>query len=177
MREAITPMGIAALAVLALIATSKASFAQAGSTGGTIGKQDKSISGDGEAPTTSPRDRKNPPARPVKPNQGTHSACEAANIEGNWNSQGLSETIQRAGCDFLAKIPSSLFNHTVKGHYLGSSNYSIAIARSNQITGCTTMMFGSMTLTSGAQFKTVITSTDGKCDLPANFTETRMWTR
>jgi hypothetical protein len=177
MREAIAPVGIAALAVLALIATSKASFAQAGSTGGTIGKQDKSISGDGEAPSTLPPDRKIPPARLVKPNQGADSACEAAKIEGNWNSQGLSENIQQTGCDFLAKVPGSFFNHTVKGRYLGSSNYSLTIARSNQITGCITVMFGRMTLISGAQFKTVITSTDGKCDLPANFTETRMWTR
>jgi hypothetical protein len=176
MRKSIAPMGIAVLAALVVTATSDASFAQAGSTGGTIGKRDKSISGDEETPRASPR-RKNPSARPVKPNQGTGSACGAANIDGNWNSSGLSENIQQAGCDFSAKIPGSLFNHTVRGRYLGSSNYSIAIARSNQITGCTTMMLGSMTLTSGSQFKTVITSTDGKCDLPANFTETRVWTR
>jgi hypothetical protein len=175
MRKSIAPMGIAVLAALVVTATSDASFAQAGSTGGTIGKQHKSISGDEEAPSASPR--RNPPARPVKPNQGTGSACGTADIEGNWNSSGLSENIQQTGCNFSAKIPGSLFNHTVKGRYLGSSNYSITIARSNQITGCTTMMLGSMTLTSGAQFKTVITSTDGKCDLPANFTETRMWTR
>jgi hypothetical protein len=37
--------GIVAFAVLAITATSNAAFAQAGSTGGSIGKQDKSISG------------------------------------------------------------------------------------------------------------------------------------
>ena len=46
MRNAIAPFGIAVLTVLAVTATSSASFAQAGSTGGTIGKQDKSLSGD-----------------------------------------------------------------------------------------------------------------------------------
>ena len=49
MRKAIAPMGIAVLAALVVIATSSASLAQAGSTGGSVGKTDKSVSG-GEEP-------------------------------------------------------------------------------------------------------------------------------
>jgi hypothetical protein len=45
MKSVVAATGIAVLAAIAVTATSKASFAQAGSTGGTIGKQDKSISG------------------------------------------------------------------------------------------------------------------------------------
>jgi hypothetical protein len=161
----------------ALLAADRMAFPQAGSAGGTIGKHDKSISGDEEAPSAFPSDRKKPHTRSAKPNEGAYSACGAANIEGNWNSSGLSENIRRTGCDFLAKVPGSIFNHIVKGRYSGSSNYSLTITRTNQITGCTTMMFGSMTLISEAEFRTVIASTDGKCDLAVNFTETRTWTR
>jgi hypothetical protein len=51
MRKAIAPMGIATLAALVVIASSSASLAQAGSTGGVIGKTDKSMSGgEEEAP-------------------------------------------------------------------------------------------------------------------------------
>ena len=51
MRKAIPPLGIIVLVALAVITTSNALFAQAGSTGGTIGKQDKSRSGGEETPT------------------------------------------------------------------------------------------------------------------------------
>jgi hypothetical protein len=49
MGKAIAPMGIAVLAALVVIATPSASLAQAGSTGGSVGKTDKSVSG-GEEP-------------------------------------------------------------------------------------------------------------------------------
>jgi hypothetical protein len=45
MGKAIAPMGIAVLAALVVSATSSASLAQAGSTGGSVGKTDKSVSG------------------------------------------------------------------------------------------------------------------------------------
>jgi hypothetical protein len=94
MREAITPMGIAALALLALIATSKASFAQAGSTGGTIGKQDKSFSGGEETP---PPRRDTRPAKPASaasssPPRERETRCMA--IVGTWTWYlGITETV------------------------------------------------------------------------------------
>lgn len=168
--------------ILASFVASKTAFAQAGSTGGRIGKQDKSISGDEEAPPASLSARKKPPTRSAKPNEGTGSACGQipADIVGIWNSSSpspVSEDIRRTGCGFLATISNPLFHHAVSGRYLGRSNFSQTIARTNQITGCTTVMFGSMTVISGAQLKSVITGTDGKCDLSVNYTETRMWTR
>ena len=50
MRKATAPIGIAVLAALVVTATSSASLAQAGSTGGSVGKTNKSVSG-GEEPT------------------------------------------------------------------------------------------------------------------------------
>jgi hypothetical protein len=160
----------------------ESAFAQAGSTSGTIGKQDKSVSGDEETRSSSPSARKKLPTRPAKPNEGAGSACGwiPANIVGTWNSSSpssASEDIRQTGCNFVATLSNQFFHHAISGRYLGSSNFSLKIARTNQITRCTTVMFGSMTAISEAQLRWVITSTDGKCDLPVNYTETRMWTR
>ena len=168
--------------LLASFVASTATFAQAGSTGGTIGKQDKSISGDAEAPTISLTTTKNTPTRPAEKSEGTASACRriSASIVGTWNSSSpssVSADIRRNGCDFSARVTAPLFNHAVSGRYSGGSNYSITITRTNQTTGCTTLMFGSVTVMSAVQMQWVITGTDGKCDLPVNYSETRSWTR
>jgi hypothetical protein len=157
-------------------------LAQAGSTGGTIGKQDKSISGDDEARSFSPSARKKPATRPAKPNEGTGSACGRipSDIAGTWNSSSpssVSEDIRPTGCNFVASLTTQLFRHAISGRYLGRSNFSLTIARTNQITSCTTVMLGSMTVVSGTQMQWVITGTDGKCDLPTTYTETRTWSR
>jgi hypothetical protein len=166
--------------LLGSLVASTATFAQAGSTGGTIGRQDKSISGDQEAPSISPR--KTTPTRPAKRNEGTDSACGrlATSIVGPWKSSSpnsVSADIRQTGCDFSASLTAPLFNHAASGHYLSGSNYAITITRTNQITGCTTRMFGNATMMSAVQMQWVITGTDGKCDLAANYSETRLWTR
>jgi hypothetical protein len=72
MRKAYMSIGIAALAMLGVTATSNVSFAQAGSTGGTLGKTEKSPSGDNRAPsqpkTKSSNRTTTAPAVPAIPN-------------------------------------------------------------------------------------------------------------
>ena len=166
------------LAMLIVLASGSLALGQAGSVGGSVGKIDKSISGDGEAPSS----RKRPPTRPIKPNERTGSACRqiVASITGTWHSSSpnaVSEDIRQTGCNFVATISNQFFDHTISGHYLDGSNFSETITRTNRITGCTTLMFGRMTVISGAQMQWIITRTDGKCDLLVNYHETRTWTR
>jgi hypothetical protein len=173
---------VAAASLFALMSSCTNGLAQAGSTGGAIGKQDKSISGDQEAPSASPRARKKPPARSAKTNEGAGSACGqmATSIAGTWNSSSPSsesEDIRPTGCDFTATLSNSFFHHVIRGRHSGGSNFSLTIARTNRVTGCTTVMSGSTTVISDARMRWVITGTDGKCDLSANYSETRMWTR
>jgi hypothetical protein len=149
---------------------------QPGSTGGSIGKIDKSISGGESAAEPSVPAKSRAKGAPDE----SSPARQCANIEGVWNSSApssVSENIRQNGCNFSGTLTTALFNHTISGKYLGSSNYSISITRTNKITACTTVMNGRMTLESGAGFRTDIASTDGRCDLPVNFTEARMWTR
>jgi hypothetical protein len=78
-----TSIGIALLALLHFaLANASAALAQAGSTGGIIGKQDKSISGDEEAdrPRAVPH-----PKRPAAKAQERSSANSCSRIVGTWS--------------------------------------------------------------------------------------------
>ena len=142
MRKTVTPMGIVLLAVLAVTATSNTSFAQAGSTGGIIGKQDKSLSG-GEQPdepsggprhpehstTQSPDKRQTLPQR-IRLIQGSYSAT-LRHLGGNayqatWNDQGVSRmtvtitkasmTIQRQDVSGTGPLWSVTYSGTITGN-------------------------------------------------------------
>lgn len=180
------------LAIIILLTGGSLAFGQAGSIGGTIGKTDKSVSGveSPAEPRTPAKSRSKGPRR--VDGGGSDQSSEASgarrnpvhaqcpDIEGVWNSpspSSVSEIIRQTGCRYSATLTTLLFNHAISGKYLGDSNYSLTIVRTNKATGCTTVMYGRMTSVSGAGFQTITSGTDGRCDLPANFTETRSWTR
>jgi len=89
-RRAFIGLTLLALSYLAF-ANASSALAQAGSTGGTIGKQDKSISGGGEADTA----RAGPQLkRSATKSQGTPSSHSCNRIVGNWTWYlGLTETV------------------------------------------------------------------------------------
>jgi hypothetical protein len=74
-----------AIAVLALshlvFANAAPALAQAGSTGGTIGKTDKSVSGGGEAPSREPRARSHAASRA---SAGPRSEARSGSADGTW---------------------------------------------------------------------------------------------
>jgi hypothetical protein len=71
------------LGALAVVASTYIAFAQAGSTGGTLGNTDKSISGDREAPRGAPSTR----SRETPQRTGT-----AASISGKWSWEATCTT-------------------------------------------------------------------------------------
>jgi hypothetical protein len=81
MRKSIA-RGIAAVAMLAITAAPDTAFAQAGSTGGSIGKQDKSISGGEEENKPSAAIHSKQPAGSVKNTPSDHP-CSA--VVGTWS--------------------------------------------------------------------------------------------
>jgi hypothetical protein len=75
----------AALSVALSAAGASGAFAQAGSTGGTIGKTDKSVSGGEEA--AHPRESAEPDSRPTKPRERENRAASSrsgASVAGQW---------------------------------------------------------------------------------------------
>lgn len=187
--------GVAAkplLAIVILLTGGSLAFGQAGSIGGTIGKTDKSLSGvESPAEPRTPAKSRSKGQRRIdggtsdRPSEVSgagrnpvHAQCPG--IEGVWNSpspSSVSETIRQTGCRYSATLTTLLFNHAISGRYLGDANYSLTIVRTNKATGCTTVMYGRMTSVGGVGFQTIVSGTDGRCDLSANFTETRTWTR
>jgi hypothetical protein len=94
-KNVVAAMCITILAAIAVAATSKASFAQAGSTGGTIGKQDKSLSGGEDTPSPRRDTRPAKPASPaasLSPLREKETRCMA--IVGTWTWYlGITETV------------------------------------------------------------------------------------
>jgi hypothetical protein len=80
--------------VLVALAAEPAAFAQAGSTGGTVGKQDKSVSGgeENEGPSGGRRNQK-----PRKPSsEGPQASLEVGgcgSLAGSWTWKWLSESV------------------------------------------------------------------------------------
>ena len=72
---------VASLGVLALWLAAAPASAQAGSTGGTIGKTDKSISGGGEAASSEPRAKSHMTSRT---SAGSRSEARSGSADGTW---------------------------------------------------------------------------------------------
>jgi hypothetical protein len=118
-------------------------FAQAGSTGGTLGNTDKSISGDREAP----RHEREEPRKKAAPKEASHTASGSScgNIVGTWkwyfglsqttyladgtsrNTFGTTGTWQCAG----NAISGEWSNGSVKEHYVLSPDGDILFVHSS----------------------------------------------
>jgi hypothetical protein len=102
---------ICSLAVLA--GTGQTALAQAGSTGGTIGKTDKSISGtdEGESRQSSPG-----PGRRTATQRVTRSHDAAVNLTGTWSANdGGTYTIRQSGSKVSWESVGTLFSNTFNG--------------------------------------------------------------
>ena len=134
----LVPLGIALSATGA-----SGAFAQAGSTGGTIGKTDKSISGDREEPR---HERAEPRKKPA-PKETSHTASGSScrNIVGTWKWYlGLSQTTYLADGTSRSTfgttgtwqcagngISGEWSNGSIKEHYVLSPDGDILFVRSS----------------------------------------------
>jgi hypothetical protein len=101
MRKVIAPALGAVLAVLVIAAASDASFAQAGSTGGMIGKQDKSVSGSDQIPAPHSN------TRSAKPDSAAASLSSPAMIhldEHNATWGDFSISLKRTGSNIYEGV-------------------------------------------------------------------------
>ncbi len=104
------------------------------------------------------------------------NALACPNIAGSYMRPGDNLIIfwQQDECQISADSPSQGFNHVLKGRWSGSY-FDYSVARSNIKNGCNTKMYGRLYYESPVQVRTEIYGTDGRCDLPANFTEHSVW--
>jgi hypothetical protein len=84
-----------ACSLAALVATTGTALAQAGSTGGTLGKTDKSASGGEEAPPRSDVKAEGKVRRPSAESEGQKSSCRSA--VGTWAFSNGASVVFKAG--------------------------------------------------------------------------------
>jgi hypothetical protein len=110
--------GVVAVAILCVVAGSVAidrtALAQAGSTGGAIGKTDKSVSGaeEGDSRQSSPKPRRHTAGQGVAPR--SHDA--AINLTGTWSGDdGGIYTIRQSGSKVSWEGVGTVYTHTFNG--------------------------------------------------------------
>jgi hypothetical protein len=116
-----------AYCLAALVATDKVAFAQAGSTGGTIGKTDKSVSG-GEEATPSYR-RARPGSLVSRPSQEPGSAVASISGKWIWSAKCADDVNWNGTFDFDQKADGTVGGsctgtpsacHSVSGHIVAN---------------------------------------------------------
>ncbi len=80
------------------------------------------------------------------------------------------------GCNISSNAPSRGFDHAIRGLWAGSY-FDFTVVRQNIQNGCTTQMYGRLFKINDFQIQTEIYGSDGRCDLPPNYTENSVWTR
>ena len=94
--RAFTCVAIALIAAAMSVLSIGAAFAQAGSTGGTIGNHDKSISG-GEEETRHRAVRKPPATRASQPPRRREQAATLGSFDGSWAGMSVGSCIGQFG--------------------------------------------------------------------------------
>jgi hypothetical protein len=116
MRPAVTPSAVPILcAIVAVPLTNHVALAQAGSTGGSVGMHDKSISG-GEDTATRQRVAPNREQRAARPETTHPTALNAAAISGLWQVEASCIASREEGTIDIHEISATEFT----GDYFGS---------------------------------------------------------
>jgi hypothetical protein len=100
------------LSVILLLTCGSLALGEAGSTGGTLGKTEKSISGSGES---APADRRRPRTPSIPPMQMT-----AASLEGNWDWEASCTVGQWQGGMTLHAVSATKFSGEFNKGHIGS---------------------------------------------------------
>jgi hypothetical protein len=97
------------LAVLIFLAGGSLAFGQAGATGGTIGKTDKSVSGGGEGASAEPRTKPRATSASIGPRSEPRSEARLGAPDGTW---AVSAT---PGCLPSWRLTTSVSNGVISG--------------------------------------------------------------
>jgi hypothetical protein len=125
------PIGYLA-AVLALHLHAAPALAQ-GATGGSIGKQDKSISGDqdsgGSKPRSTAKERERPSSERERPSRSERSSKSGGggggNYDGTWNSASAGQTCSDRTTDVV----------TISGGQMSGTGFSGRVSSSGSVSG------------------------------------------
>ena len=93
-------------------------------------------------------------------------------------SDKLVMRVQQNSCDITASIPPTRnnFDHIIDGRWSSENNgFDVTMIRTNTTDGCTTQLTGTLYKNSN-NIRLTLDGSDGKCDVPANYSENFVWT-
>jgi hypothetical protein len=92
-------------------------------------------------------------------------------------SDKLVMRIQQNTCDINASVPPTRnnFDHIIDGQWSSENNgFDVTMVRTNTVDGCTTQLTGTLYKKS-KNIRLTLDGSDGKCDVPADYTEDFVW--
>ncbi|HAO13537.1 MAG TPA: hypothetical protein DCQ51_20815 [Planktothrix sp. UBA8407] len=105
---------------------------------------------------------------------------QPAPFRGMWQgseSDGLIINTEDDGQNISAEVYSAGFDHSIRGHHQSYAQANVVVTRKNIGNNCVTKMYGIWTLINPNQFRSQIKGTDGRCELPTNYQEVRIFNR
>ena len=106
------------------------------------------------------------------------SGQQCVNLAGNWASNSdFVIGLQQVGCDLRSTFTQARgYDHSIQGQCAGSQ-CTWSVYRHDLSNGCHTVLYGVATMLDPNHFRTVVTGSDGRCELPQNYSETRIYRR
>ena len=101
-------------------------------------------------------------------------------FSGMWKaseSDGLIINAEDDGRKISAEVYSRGFDHYIQGNHQSYARANVVVTRKNINNNCVTKMYATWTLINPNQFRSQVKGTDGRCDLPSNFQEVRIFNR
>jgi hypothetical protein len=97
-------------------------------------------------------------------------------IAGTYKQFGGSSVVQFAQNDrfITTSLSDPAFDHVAEGVW-NDSFFEYTVTRMNTQNGCMTKLFGKLIVEGEGRLKVELSSSDGKCDLPLDFTEESIW--
>lgn len=101
-------------------------------------------------------------------------------FDGMWKASeadGVVLMVEDNGQQINAELYSGGFDHTFQGKHTSNYKANLVVTRTNITDNCVTRMYLTWALINPNQFRYKVTGTDGRCDLPSNYQELRVFNR
>ena len=103
---------------------------------------------------------------------------QCVNLRGNWASNSdFTIGLQQSGCDLQSTFTRAHgYEHSIQGQCAGNQ-CTWTVSRQELSNGCQTVLYGVATMLDPNHFRTLVNGSDGRCELPRNYSETRIYRR
>jgi hypothetical protein len=109
-----------------------------------------------------------------------HAQASCIDLSGSWLGEGIAQgeliVLNQAQCSVSGTLDTGAFYHTFRGTS-DATSADITIERRHVASGCVTNVFTRFELLGSQRISRTIRGTDGKCELPTNFSNTAAYNR